>query len=68
MVQRRHILIHNGGVVDRDYLELSGDTDVSLDERIQISSKEARRFLQDVRQMGLNLLDNIEDGFSIGGN
>ena len=67
MVQRRHILIHNGGVVDQEYLDLSGDTDARLDERIQISSKETRRFLQNVRQMGMNLLDSIEDGFNVGG-
>ncbi|MGD1105728.1 MAG: hypothetical protein ABR865_01705 [Terracidiphilus sp.] len=67
MVQRRHILIHNGGVVDRDYLELSGDTHVRLDERIEIRSNEAKRFLENVKEMGLNLLDNVEDGFSVGG-
>lgn len=67
MVQRRHILIHNGGVVDQDYLDQSGDTDVRLDERIRVSSKEAKRFLEDVAQMGMNLLDNVEEGFSVGG-
>lgn len=67
MVQRRHILIHNGGIVDQEYLELSGDATVRLDERIQIRSREAKRFLEVVRQMGMNLLDNVEDGFSVGG-
>lgn len=66
MVQRRHILIHNGGIVDQEYLELSGDATVRLDERIQIRSREAKRFLEVVRQMGMNLLDNVEDGFSVG--
>jgi hypothetical protein len=67
MVQRRHILIHNGGVVDQDYLQLSGDTHVRLDERIEIRSNEAKRFLENVKEMGLNLLDNVEDGISVGG-
>ena len=67
MFQRRHILIHNGGVVDQDYLDQSADTDVRLGERIRIRSKEAKRFIRDVSMMGMNLLDNIEDGFSVGG-
>lgn len=67
MVQRRHILIHNGGIVDQDYLQLSGDTHVRLDERIEIRSNEAKRFLENVKELGLNLLDNVEDGFSVGG-
>jgi hypothetical protein len=67
MVQRRHILIHNGGIVDQDYIDLSGDTHVRLDERIRIRSNEAKRFLEVVKDMGLNLLDNVDDGFSVGG-
>ena len=68
MVQRRHILIHNGGVVDQDYLDQSGDTDIRLDERIRVRGKDAKRFLEDVALMGMNLLDNVEEGFSVGGN
>lgn len=60
MVQRRHILIHNGGIVDQEYLDLSGDNTFALGERIRIKSGEAKRFLERVREMGLNLLDNIE--------
>jgi hypothetical protein len=65
MVQRRHILIHNGGLVDQEYLDLSGDTQARLDERITIRSNEAKRFLALVGGMGMNLLDNIEEGFII---
>jgi hypothetical protein len=63
MVQRRHILIHNGGVVDEDYLTLSGDNQVRLDERIRVSSRDARHFVEVVSEMGLNLLDGVEYGF-----
>jgi hypothetical protein len=38
MIQRRHILMHNGGIVDQDYLDLSGDIHVRLNERIRIRS------------------------------
>lgn len=62
MVQRRHILIHNRGIVDQEYLDLSGDNIFALGERIRIRSGEAKRFLEQVREMGLNLLDNIEHG------
>ena len=64
MVQKRHILVHNNGVVDQGYLDKTGDTSVQLDERIRIRSKEAQRFLTLVRDMARNLLDNVEEGFS----
>ena len=55
--------MHNGGVADQDYLDLSGDTQARLGERIRIRSNEAKRFVEVVRELGLNLLDNVEDGF-----
>ena len=64
MMQKRHILIHNGGVVDQEYLENTGDTSLQIDERITIRSNEAKRFLILVRDMARNLLDNVEEGFS----
>lgn len=64
MIQRRHILIHNGGIVDQEYLDLSGDTQVKLGERIRVRSKEAKRFIEDCQQMGANLIDNVENGFA----
>jgi hypothetical protein len=66
MVQKRHILIHNGGTVDQAYLDLSEDTQVRLGERIRVGSNEAKRFIECVRDMGANLLDNVEYGFSEG--
>ena len=64
MVHRRHILIHNEGIVEERYLAKSGDTQARLGERISIGSNEAKRFVQIVKEMGMNLLDNIEEGFS----
>jgi hypothetical protein len=63
MVQRRHIFMHNGGVVDQDYLDHSGDTTVQLGERVRARSNEAQRFMKAVRQMGENFMDNVEYGF-----
>jgi hypothetical protein len=62
MVQRRHILIHNGGVVDEEYLRLSGDKQARLGERIRVSSSEAKHFVEVMSEMGLNLLDGVELG------
>lgn len=62
MVQKRHILMHNGGVVDQDYLDRSGDAQARLGERIRVRGNEAKRFIDCVRAMGENLLDNIEYG------
>jgi hypothetical protein len=64
MIQRRHILIHNGGMVDEDYLRLSGDTQARLHEQIRIRGNEAKRFVELMTEMGLNLLDGIENGFA----
>jgi hypothetical protein len=63
MIQKRHILMHNGGIVDQEYLDLSGDSEVQLGERIRVSSKEVKRFIDCVRAMGTNLIDSVEFGF-----
>lgn len=63
MIQRRHILIHNRGHVDQEYLDLSGDTQARLSERIRVRSTEAKRFIEISQQMGANLMDNVEFGF-----
>jgi hypothetical protein len=63
MLQRRHILVHNSGVVDENYLKLSGDTQARLHERIRVASNDAKRFVQLVTEMGMNLLDGVEEGF-----
>ena len=66
MIQKRHILIHNGGIVDEEYIRLAGDTTVRLDERVRIRSNETKRFLTLISEMARNLLNNIERGFQSG--
>lgn len=68
MIQKRHILMHNGGLVDQDYIDKTHDTSVELDERIRIRSKEVQRFLTLICDMVQNFLDNVEYGFSEGEN
>lgn len=64
MIQKRHILMHNGGIVDQEYLDRSGDTGARLGERISIGSQDVKRFIGCVRAMADNLLDNVEYGFT----
>jgi hypothetical protein len=61
MFQKRHVLTH-GGIVDEDYIQRSGDSDVRLGERISVSSKETKRFIADIRAMGEILINNVEEG------
>ena len=62
MLQKRHILVHNGGIVDRTYLDLSGDGQARLGQRIEVRSHEVKRFIECIRAMAANFLDNIEEG------
>lgn len=63
MLQKRHILMHNGGIVDQAYLDLSGDNQSRLEQRVEVRSHEARHFIEVVRAVAENFLDNVEDGF-----
>ena len=56
MLHRRHIITHNGGRVDADYLKFSGDTQAKLNERIHVQSSQVRRLLEIVRLLGNNLI------------
>jgi hypothetical protein len=56
MMHRRHIITHNGGRVDADYLKFSGDTQAKLNERIRIRSSQVRWLLEIVRLLGNNLI------------
>ena len=58
-LQRRHITVHNGGVVDEDYLRKSGDTSARLHQKIQIRSREIRRLIPIVRTACTNFLSDF---------
>ena len=63
MLQKRHILIHNGGIVDQAYLDLSGDSQSRLGQRVEVRSHEAKHLIESVQAMAANFLDNVEDAF-----
>jgi DNA-directed RNA polymerase subunit RPC12/RpoP len=52
---RRHILTHNAGRVDEEYLLKTGDSTVKMWETIRVRSREVARLLALLRQLGENL-------------
>jgi len=60
MMHRWHIVTHNAGKVDEDYLAHSGDTSCKLNQRIRIRSAEVKRLLPLVRKICDNLLNGFE--------
>jgi hypothetical protein len=61
MLLKRHVLTHTA-IVDQDYLDKSGDTSMRLGERMTIASNEIKRFITNISEMALYLLDNLEFG------
>ena len=62
MLQKRHVLIHSGGIADETYIKKSGDTATRIDERIGVPGWEAQRFLKLIEQLGNNFIANVEQG------
>jgi hypothetical protein len=62
MFQKRHVLTHTE-IVDQKYLDRSGDTEFRLGQRIAVHTSEIRRFIEAVKAMGENFLDNVEYAF-----
>lgn len=52
MFQRRHLLEHNNGIVDQQYLNKSGDTSCSLGQRIIVKEIDAHSLLDVLRKLG----------------
>ncbi len=58
--QKRHILTHNAGRVDQDYLDKSGDTSFKLYETIRIDSNEVNRLIGLLEACSTNLFEGFE--------
>jgi len=54
--QRRHLIEHQGGMVDPEYLERSGDKSYELGQRLVVKERDAFLFLNIVRKLGSGLL------------
>jgi len=46
LVQARHILVHQDGIVDADYVAKSGDTRYAVGQRLVVASVEVRRLAE----------------------
>ncbi len=56
MFQRRHILEHNNGIVDQQYLNKSGDMSYMLGQRIIVKEKDAYHLLDILTKLGHELM------------
>ena len=55
LFQRRHILEHNGGIVDDRYLKQSGDTSYVLGQRVIVRSEDAVELLRIIKKLSAGL-------------
>ena len=53
--QKRHILEHNGGLVDEKYLENSGDRTYNAGQRLIIRKPDILRVLEIIRKLGTGI-------------
>lgn len=60
MFNRRHVLTHNGGRIDQEYLDNTKDTTVRLNQKIAVHSKELRRLIPLLRMVAKHLFDGFE--------
>ena len=55
LFQRRHILEHNGGIVDDRYLKQSGDTSYVLGQHIIVRTEDATELLGIIKKLSVGL-------------
>ena len=60
MFNRRHILTHNAGRVDQEYLDRAGDSTVRLHQKIAIRSKDVSRLIPLLKKAATNLFRGFE--------
>ncbi len=60
MFNRRHVLTHNGGRVDQEYLDNTEDTKVRLNQKIAVRSKDIRRLIPLLRSVAQNIFQGFE--------
>ena len=55
MFQRRHIMVHNGGLVDEQYIHKSGDDSYSVGQRLVIRDMDIIELIRIVEKLGSGL-------------
>lgn len=60
MFNRRHVFTHNGGRIDQEYIDNTGDITVRLNQTIKFRSRDVRRLIQLVRKCSDNFIKGYE--------
>jgi Zn finger protein HypA/HybF involved in hydrogenase expression len=60
MFNRRHILTHNGGRVDQEYLDRTSDSGVRLNQKVVVKSREIARLIPLLKTAAVNLFQGYE--------
>ena len=60
MFNRRHILTHNAGRVDQEYLDRTSDSKLRLHEKVVVRSREIARLIPLVKAIATNLFRGYE--------
>jgi len=55
MFQRRHVMEHNGGLVDEQYLQKSGDISYTVGQRLVIHKEDTLRLIKIIKKLGTGL-------------
>ena len=55
LFQRRHIIEHNGGLVDERYINQSGDNSYTLGQHIVVQKKDAEELLSIIKKLSIGL-------------
>lgn len=56
LYQKRHLLSHNEGIVDEDYMNKSGDTSYKKNQRIVVSTNDIQTFLDYLEKLSKGLV------------
>ena len=68
MFQRRHLLEHNNGMIDKKYVEKTHDFSYSVGQRIVVKENDAYELLNVLKKLGTGLVKIQKDGNSNGNN
>jgi glycyl-tRNA synthetase alpha subunit len=64
--QKRHLVAHKMGVVDRDYITKAADSEAVLGRRISIRTDEVRELLRIIRKLARSLSSNLTEAANRG--
>lgn len=61
MINRRHIIVHNSGIVDEQYLKKTEDSSVRMNERVKISVDDIKKTVRLLKVRGENFFLGWQD-------